>query len=114
MYPRRGEIWTANLGKSQEQHWVLVVSLDGRNLSDRIDSVLTVPFSGTPAEGPTIVKFEPGETGLPGTSYLRCHYINVHPKAALKGRVGRVLSNTQMREVCKAIRRAYDVDAPLN
>lgn len=113
MYPRRGEIWTANLGPSRERHWVLVVSLDGRNLSERINSVLIVPFSGTPSAGPTIVKFEPGETGLPGTSYLRCHYINVHPKAALKERMGRVLSSMQMREVCKAIRRAYDLDAPL-
>ncbi len=113
MYPRRGEIWTANLGKSQEQHRVLIVSLDGRNLSNRIDSVLIVPFSGTPADGPTIVKFEAGEPGLPGTSYLRCHYINVHSKAALKQRVGRVLTSAQMREVCRAIRRAYDVDAPL-
>ena len=35
------------LGNPAVRHWVAVVSLDSRNLSERVDSVLVVPFGGT-------------------------------------------------------------------
>jgi mRNA-degrading endonuclease toxin of MazEF toxin-antitoxin module len=110
--PRRGEIWTASLGDPPQTHWVLVVSLDGRNLSDRVDSVLVVPFGSRGLEGPTVLKLEPGETGLPATSYLKGHFITTIKKTRLKQRYGRVLSKSRMREVSAVIRRAFDPDAP--
>ncbi|MBZ5701481.1 MAG: type II toxin-antitoxin system PemK/MazF family toxin [Acidobacteriia bacterium] len=112
--PRRGEIWTANLGNPPQRHWVLVVSLDARNLSDRIDSVLIIPFGSAGSPGPTTLRLEPGESGLPGPSWLKGHFIATLPKARLLERQPRVLSNRRMHEVCAMIRRAYDPDAPLN
>ena len=110
--PRRGEIWTADLGDRRQRHWVLIVSLDGRNQSNRIDSVLVVPFSSRAAEAPTILALEPGETGLPDTSYLRGHFISTLPKQRLVERLPRSLSTRRMREVAIIIRRAFDPDAP--
>lgn len=110
--PRRGEIWTANLGEPPTRHWVLVVSLDARNLSDRVNSVLMVPFSSTGAEGPTVMGLEPGETGLPAASYLKGHFISTLPKARLLERLPRPFSARRMRQVCEIIRRAFDPDAP--
>jgi mRNA-degrading endonuclease toxin of MazEF toxin-antitoxin module len=110
--PRRGEIWTAHLGESRERHWVLIVSLDARNLSDRAQSVLIVPFSSRVAEAPTTLVLPPGETGLSGPSCLRGHFVTTLPKQLLIERQPRPLSGTRMREVCLAIRRAFDPDAP--
>jgi mRNA-degrading endonuclease toxin of MazEF toxin-antitoxin module len=110
--PRRGEIWTANLGNPPVRHWVLVVSLDGRNLSDRRDTVLVVPLSSGGPEGATVVLLPPGETGLPGPSFVKGHFIQSFPKRGLLDRERRVLSNTRMREVVMAIRRSFDPDAP--
>ena len=110
--PRRGEIWVANLGNPPKRHWVVVVSLDSRNSSNRVDSILIVPFGSWGAEGPTVVKFEPGETALPQTSYLKGHFITTLSKARLVERLPRPLNARRMREVCLAIRRAFDPDAP--
>jgi mRNA-degrading endonuclease toxin of MazEF toxin-antitoxin module len=109
--PRRGEIWLADLGDGKK-HAVVIVSLDGRNLSDRASSVLAVPFGGYGAEGPTVVKMPPGETGLPDSSFLKAHFIQVLPKAKLLGRMPRTLSNARLRELVTMIRRAVDPDAP--
>lgn len=111
-FPRRGEIWTANLGNPPVRHWVLVVSLDGRNLSDRTDTVLIVPLSSSGPEGATVVLLPPGETGLPGPSFVKAHFIQTFPKRSLIDRERRVLFNTRMREVVMAIRRSFDPDAP--
>jgi mRNA-degrading endonuclease toxin of MazEF toxin-antitoxin module len=113
--PRRGEIWLTRIsGEPPKRHWVVVVSLDGRNLSGHIDSVLVVPFTSKadPVGAPTVLKFEPGESGLPQTSYLRGHFISTMKKAELAELSGRPLSNRRMRELCLAIRRAFDPDAP--
>lgn len=110
--PRRGEIWTAGLGEPPLRHWVLVVSLDARNWSDRIDSVLAVPFGSMGAEGPTSMRFDPGETGLPAASYLKGHFIQTLKKARLLERLPRSLSSLRMRQVSAMIRRAFDPDAP--
>lgn len=110
--PRRGEIWTANLGSPPVRHWVLVVSLDGRNLSDRRDTVLIVPLSSSGPEGPTVVLLATGESGLPGASFVKGHFMQSFPKRGLLERERRVLSNTRMREVVLAIRRSFDPDAP--
>jgi mRNA-degrading endonuclease toxin of MazEF toxin-antitoxin module len=88
------------------------VSLDGRNLSDRTDTVLIVPLSGSGPEGATIVPLLPGETGLPGPCFVKGHFIQSFPKRALLDRERRVLSNARMREVVMAIRRSFDPDAP--
>lgn len=109
--PRRGEIWRADLGDGKK-HAVVVVSLDQRNLSDRTSSVLVVPFGSYGAEGPTVLRMLPGETGLPEPSFLKAHFIQVLPKDKLLDRLPRSLTATQLREVVLMIRRAVDPDAP--
>ena len=110
--PRRGEIWTAYLGESRQRHWVLIVSIDPRNTSDRAETVLTVPFASRITETPTTIVLQPGETGLPGPSCLRGHFITTLPKKQLIQRQPRSLSGRRMHEVCALIRRSYDPDAP--
>jgi mRNA-degrading endonuclease toxin of MazEF toxin-antitoxin module len=109
--PRRGEIWAAYLGESRPRHWVVVVSVDPRNLSPHAETVLTVPFASRIAETPTTMVLQPGETGLPGPSCLRGHFITTLPKRLLIERQPRALSNRRMREVCALIRRSYDPEA---
>jgi mRNA-degrading endonuclease toxin of MazEF toxin-antitoxin module len=109
---RRGEIWTANLGNPPIRHWVLIVSLDQRNLSERTESVLVVPLSSSGPVGATVIELPPGETGLPGPSFVKGHFMQVLSKRALLGQERRVLSATRMREVVLAIRRSFDPDAP--
>ncbi|MGA2270624.1 MAG: type II toxin-antitoxin system PemK/MazF family toxin [Bryobacteraceae bacterium] len=110
--PRRGEIWTAMLGNPPVRHWVLVVSLDSRNVSERVDSVLIVPFGSQGADGPTTLRFEPGETGLPGPSWLKGHFVTTLKKSFLGERLPRPLSAVRMRQVSQAIQRAFDPDSP--
>jgi hypothetical protein len=100
------------LGSPPLRHWVLVVSLDSRNLSERVDSVLIVPFGSQGAEGPTTLRFEPGETGLPGPSWLKGHFITTLKKSFLGERLPRPLSATRLRQVSLAIQCAYDPDSP--
>ncbi len=109
--PRRGEVWRADLGDGKK-HAVVVISLDARNLSDRASSVLVVPFGSYGAEGPTVLRMQPGETGLPEPSFLKAHFIQVLPKERLLDRMPRALSAAQLREVVAMIRRAVDPDAP--
>jgi mRNA-degrading endonuclease toxin of MazEF toxin-antitoxin module len=109
--PRRGEIWRADLGDGKK-HAVVIVSLDGRNLSERASSVLVVPFGSYGIEGPTVVRMEPGETGLPGPSFLKAHFIQVLPKQRLFDRLPRSLTNRQLRALVVCILRAVDPDAP--
>lgn len=110
--PRRGEIWTANLGNPPVRHWVLIVSLDQRNLSPRTESVLIVPLSSTGPEGATVIQLPPGETGLPGPSFVKGHFMQVLAKRTLLTQERRILANTRMREIVLAIRRSFDPDAP--
>jgi mRNA-degrading endonuclease toxin of MazEF toxin-antitoxin module len=110
--PQRGQIWIANTGDPPKRHWVVVVSVDSRNQSPRALSVLVIPFASKPAVAPSILPFEAGETGLPGTSYLRGDLIQVLPKDRLVQAAGRPLSDRRMRQVCLAIRRSFDPDAP--
>jgi mRNA-degrading endonuclease toxin of MazEF toxin-antitoxin module len=90
---------------------VVVVSLDSRNLSDRASSVLIVPFGSYGMPGPTVAEFPPGESGLPGVSYLKAHFVQVLPKAKLIERQRRTLSSTRMKELVQMINRAVDPDA---
>lgn len=110
--PRRGEIWTAWLGTPPRRHWVVVVSLDERNFSERVDSVLIVPFGSKGPEGPTSLRFEPGETGLPGPAFLKGHFITTLSKAQLQERLPRPLSATRLGQVSLSIRRAFDPETP--
>ncbi|MGH9863425.1 MAG: type II toxin-antitoxin system PemK/MazF family toxin [Candidatus Acidiferrales bacterium] len=110
--PRRGEIWKANLGDPPRAHRVLIVSLDSRNLSEGVESVLIVPFGSMGKEGPTVMKLDPGETNLPVVSYLKGHFITTLPTARLVRAEPRPFSQSRMREVCALIRRAFDPDAP--
>jgi mRNA-degrading endonuclease toxin of MazEF toxin-antitoxin module len=109
--PRRGEIWTAELG-DPKRHWVVILSVDSRNLSDRAATVLGVPFTSMATAGPTVLEFPAGETGLPATSYLRAHFIQILQKNRLIDRHPRTLSSARMRQLVDAVRRAIDPDAP--
>jgi len=109
--PRRGEIWRADLGDGKK-HAVVIVSLDARNLAERASSVLVVPFGSYGAEGPTVARMEPGQTGLPEPSFLKAHFIQVLPKAKLFDKLPRTLSQAQMRALVLMVRRAIDPDAP--
>ena len=108
--PRRGEIWRANIGG--KRHTVVIVSLDQRNLSARVSSVLAVPFGSYGAVGPTSKRMEPGETGLSEPSFLKAHFISVLEKKDLIERLPRTLSRNQMRELVAMVNRAIDPDAP--
>jgi mRNA-degrading endonuclease toxin of MazEF toxin-antitoxin module len=109
--PRRGEIWTAYLEDGSQRHWVVIVSIDSRNLSDRASSVLVVPFGSYGMSGPTVSEFPPGESGLPEISCLKAHFIQVLQKNQLIERQGRNLSSTRLKELVQMIRRAVDPDA---
>jgi mRNA-degrading endonuclease toxin of MazEF toxin-antitoxin module len=109
--PRRGEIWRAVLGDGKK-HAVVIISLDARNLSERASSVLVVPFGSYGIGGPTVVRMEPGETGLPEPSFLKAHFIQVLPKERLFDRLPRSLSTKQLRALVACILRAVDPDAP--
>jgi mRNA-degrading endonuclease toxin of MazEF toxin-antitoxin module len=110
--PRRGEIWTAYLEDAPKRHWVVVVSLDDRNLSDNASSILIVPFGSYGEEGPTTISLPAGETGLPESSYLKAHCIQVLQKKSLLEPLRRMLCSTRMRQVVDMIRRSLDPDAP--
>jgi mRNA-degrading endonuclease toxin of MazEF toxin-antitoxin module len=99
------------LGNPPVRHWVLVVSLDSRNISEHVDSVLIVPFGRQGADGPTTLRFEPEETGLPGPSRLKGHFITTLKKSLLGERLPRPFSAVRMRKVCLAIQRAFDPDS---
>ena len=111
--PLRGEIWTAYLGGTRQRHWVLIVSLNHRNQSDKAFTVLTVPFASRIVDSPTTLVLQPGETGLPGVSCLRGHFITTLAKSDLIERQPRPFSDRRMRQVCALIRRAFDPDAPI-
>jgi hypothetical protein len=108
--PRRGEIWTAYLEDGSQRHWVVIISIDSRNLSDRTSSVLGVPFGSYGMPGPTVAEFQPSESGLPEVSYLKAHFIQVLQKNQLIERTGRDLSSTRLKELVQMIRRAVDPD----
>jgi mRNA-degrading endonuclease toxin of MazEF toxin-antitoxin module len=110
--PRRGEIWTAYLADAPKRHWVVIVSLESRNLSDRASTVLIVQFGSYGANGPTTLLLPPGETALLGDSYLKAHFIQVLEKKSLIERQSRMLSGSRMKQVVEMIRRAVDPDAP--
>lgn len=90
----------------------MIISLDARNLSDRSESILAVPFGSYGHPGPTVTRMEPGETGLPEPSFLKAHFISVISKADLHQRLPRRLSHMQMRRLVQAVNRAIDPDAP--
>jgi mRNA-degrading endonuclease toxin of MazEF toxin-antitoxin module len=110
--PRRGEIWAAYLEDAPKRHWVVVVSLDNRNLSNNASSILIVPFGIYGEEGPTTIALPAGETGLPESSYLKAHCIQVLQRKNLLEPLRRMLSSTRMRQVVDMIRRSVDPDAP--
>jgi len=58
-----------------------------------------------------VAEMPAGETGLPGVSYLKGHFIQVLPKAKLIERQRRMMSSARMKELVQMIRRAVDPDA---
>ena len=95
-----------------QRNWVVVVSLDAANRSDRTSSVLVVPFGNHGRRGPTVPEIPPEESGLPGVSYLKAHFVQVLGKDRLLERQGRMLSTKRMNDLAQMIQRAVDPDAP--
>lgn len=91
---------------------MVIVSVDSRNDSDRVNSVLAVPFGSMGADGPTSMRMQPGETGLPQPSFLKAHFISVVEKSALIERLPRPMSERRMPQLVAMINRAVDPDAP--
>jgi hypothetical protein len=58
------------------------------------------------------VRSDPGETGLPGPSWLKGHFITTLKKSLLGERLPRPLSAPRMRQVSLAIQRAFDPNSP--
>ncbi len=108
--PQRGEIWHAHTGG--KRHALVVISLDERNRSERVSSILAVPFGSYGASGPTSLRLDPGETGLPEPSFLKAHFISVIEKAALVQKLPRALSARRMKQLVAMVNRALDPDAP--
>lgn len=90
---------------------MVIVSIDPRNASERVDSVLAIPFGSAGAEGPTSIRIEPGESGLPGSSFLKAHFISVVQKSQLIERLPRSMTGRRMRELVAMVNRAIDPDA---
>jgi len=107
---KRGEIWRANTGG--KRHAMVIISLDERNASEHVTSILAVPFGSSGREGPTSTRMEPGETGLDAPSFLKAHFISVIQKKDLIERLPRALSNRRMKELVAMVNRAIDPDAP--
>jgi hypothetical protein len=74
--------------------------------------VLAIPFGSVGAEGPTTMRMDPGESGLPSQSYLKAHFIQVVEKSALVSRLPRTFSARQMKLAVGMVSRAIDPDAP--
>lgn len=87
------------------------MSLDQRNMSDRASSVLAIPFGSAGMEGPTAMRMEPGETGLPEPSFVKAHFISVIEKNLLIERLPRALTARRLRELVAMVNRAIDPDA---
>ena len=87
------------------------MSLDSRNLSERVDYVLIVPFGSQGADGPTTLRFEPGESGLPGVSWLKGHFVTTLKKSVLGERLPKAVSASRMRSVSLTIQRSFDPNA---
>ena len=108
--PRRGEVWRAQTGG--KRHALVIVSVNSRNQSNRVGSILAVPFGSYGAPGPTSIRMEPGQTGLPEPNFLKVHFISVVLKSDLIERLPRRMSEAQMRTIIAMINRAIDPDAP--
>ncbi len=74
--------------------------------------MLIAPLSSKGPQGATVIEIAPGETGLPGPSFVKGHYMQVLSKRAQLSQERRILSGTRMREIVLAIRRSFDPDAP--
>lgn len=94
-FPLRGEIWFVQLPTdpaTKGRRPVVIVSLDGRNRSERADTVLVVPLTtSVHKDVATHVFLSAGETGLQSDSAARTEDITVVKKQSL------VQSQSQLR-----------------
>jgi mRNA-degrading endonuclease toxin of MazEF toxin-antitoxin module len=87
----------------------VVVSLNERN--EKLDTVVVVPFSSLGRQSPTVIQFEPGESGLPQTSFLKAHLISTINKRQFRRIHPRRLSGARMKQLVRSIVCAIDPDA---
>jgi len=108
--PRRGEIWFVKLPTDppeKEPRPVVVVSLDGRNLHPRAETVLIVPLSTSVKEFDSHVPLSPGETGLNEASEAQGENITtVRKEFLIPPRGGshlRTLTSGTLRRIGRAV-----------
>ena len=100
---RRGEIWTAQVGRKRRPVLVLTRSevIDVRQLVTVAE--VTTTIRNLAAE----VSLEYGEAGLDRPSVVNCDGIHTVAQASLDARIGSV-GDATMRQVCSAIGYALD------
>ena len=86
----------------------LVISMDVRNRL--ANDVIVVPFSTNLRPVPTHVELPAGERGLKETSVAKCEQVTTLDKSFLvRGPFSGTISPSLMREVEKAIQRAFGI-----
>ncbi|RUT48789.1 type II toxin-antitoxin system PemK/MazF family toxin [Paenibacillus anaericanus] len=106
MFPKRGELWWANLGQGSgsEQQGTRPVLIIQNNVGNRF-STTTIVAAITDADKkpiPTHVQLG-NDNGLPNSSTVMLEQIRTIDKERLESKIGD-LSQTDMRLISKAIR----------
>ena len=96
--PRRGEIWFGDMGEpvGHEQSGrrpVLIVSDDNFNQGPA-ELAVVVPLTTRFRDNPMHVTVEPGESGLPRTSHIKCENIRCVSHQRLERPLGAVSRDT--------------------
>ena len=104
-FPRRGEVWLAELPDDPKLRPVLIVSTDVRN--ELSNSVLAAPITTNPRPSPTHVALPAGQGGLSRDSVARCENVSyVHKSRLTRGPLGGPISPALTRQVERALLKA--------
>jgi len=114
-YPRRGEIWLAELPNMpydpHQPRPVLIVSDDRRNRL--FDHVIVVPSYSSRRRGPTRVPIQGGTGGIVHDSVLYCEEAStLHRDFLVDVPLGETVSLSLLGRVNRAIRRALGEVVP--
>ena len=109
-FPRRGEVWLVAFPDDPKSRPALVVSTDVRN--ELANSVLAVPVTTNLRPAPTQVLLPAGQGGLAHDSMARCENVSyLHKSRLARGPLAGVVSATLMRDVERALLRAFGITA---
>jgi mRNA interferase MazF len=105
--PARGELWWCELAEVSRRP-IVVLSRD--TAIPRLRRVLVAPCTTTVRGLPSEVVLEPGDDPIPQRSAVNLDSVESVSVGVLVERLGR-LSDTRMREVCRALSVAVDCEA---